>query len=36
MGTDFASGTAYQTVQLPKDIVGQTAADQTCQSAFTG
>ncbi|MFK0072243.1 LCP family protein [Arthrobacter woluwensis] len=36
VGTDFASGTAYQTVQLPKDIVGQTAADQTCQSAFTG
>ena len=36
VGTDFSTGTAYQVVQLPKDIVGQTAADQTCQTAFTG
>ncbi|MFJ3957799.1 LCP family protein [Arthrobacter sp. NPDC090010] len=36
VGTDFASGTAYQAVQLPKDIVGQTAADSTCQTAFSG
>lgn len=36
VGTDFITGTSYQVVQLPKDIVGQTAADQTCQTAFTG
>ncbi|MDP5226010.1 MULTISPECIES: LCP family protein [Arthrobacter] len=36
VGTDFASGTAYQTVQLPSDIVGQTAAQSTCQTAYTG
>jgi len=36
VGTDFTSGTAYQIVQLPKDIVGQTAADQTCATAFSG
>ncbi|MDQ0708693.1 LCP family protein required for cell wall assembly [Arthrobacter woluwensis] len=36
VGTDFTTGTAYQVIQLPKDIVGQTAADQTCQTAFSG
>ncbi|MGG5171310.1 LCP family protein [Pseudarthrobacter sp. J1738] len=36
LGSDFTDGTSYKVSTVPTGIVGQTAAEQTCQSAYVG